>query len=67
VSPNELKELIERTMELLNVLTRAWDRSVHAFNLGAKEDLVRLLNDIKRLRGTKSDSRLLPPSSQGKR
>jgi AbiU2 len=51
VSPNELKELIERTMELLNVLTRAWDRSVHAFNLGAKEDLVRLLNDINRLRG----------------
>jgi HEPN superfamily AbiU2-like protein len=52
VSPNELKELIEHTMELLNLLTRAWDRSVHAFNLGAKDDLVRLLNDISRLRGT---------------
>jgi hypothetical protein len=39
-------------MELLNVLTSAWDRSVHAFNLGAKDDLIRLLNDINRLRGT---------------
>jgi hypothetical protein len=52
VSPNELKALVERTMELLNVLTLAWDRSVHAFNLGAGEDLIRLLNDINRLRGS---------------
>jgi hypothetical protein len=34
VSPNELRDLVKRTMELLNALTRAWDRSVHAFNLG---------------------------------
>jgi hypothetical protein len=47
VSPNDLKELVERTKVLLNALTHSWDRSVHAFNLGAQDDLIRLLTDIK--------------------
>lgn len=40
VSPNELKQLMEATKELLNTLSYAWDRSCHAFNLRLREDLV---------------------------
>jgi hypothetical protein len=50
VTPDELRDLVVNTMELLNALTRTRDRSVHPFDLGAKDDLVRLLTDIKRLR-----------------
>ncbi len=47
VSPDQLKQLVETTKKLLNTLTRAWDRSTHAFNLGAREDLIELLNDLR--------------------
>jgi hypothetical protein len=47
VTPNELRDLVEITKKLLNELTHAWNRSVHAFNLGVREDTLRLLDDIK--------------------
>lgn len=47
VTPNELSDLMELTKKLLNDLTLAWDSSAHAFNRGAHEDTVRLLDDLK--------------------
>ena len=47
VSPNELKHLMEITKQLLNEISRAHDHSVHAFNLGAREAAIRLLDDLK--------------------
>lgn len=47
ITPNELRDLVEVTKKLLNELTHAWDRSVHAFNLGSREDTLRLLGDLK--------------------
>ena len=46
VTPNELKQLVEATKELLNKISHVWDRSVHAFNLSARGDTIRLLDDI---------------------
>lgn len=46
VTPNELKRLLELTKRLLNTVTRALDGSVHAFNLGASEATVRVLEDL---------------------
>ena len=47
VTPNELRDLVEATKKLLNELTHAWDKSVHAFNLGSRDDTLRLLEDLK--------------------
>ena len=47
VTPNELRDLVEITKNLLNELTHAMDKSVHAFNLGSREDILRLLDDLK--------------------
>jgi hypothetical protein len=47
VTPDELRDLVEMTQKLLNELTRAWDNSGHAFNLGARDDTLRLLQDLK--------------------
>lgn len=47
ITSNELHELVEATKKLLNELTHAWDKSVHAFNLGSREDTLRLLDDLK--------------------
>ena len=47
VTPNELCNLMEVTKKLLNELTHAWNNSFHAFNLGSREDALRLLNDLK--------------------
>lgn len=49
VTPDELRDLVEVTKKLLNELTHAWDKSVHAFNLGSLEDTLRLLQDLKDL------------------
>ena len=49
VTPNELRDLVDGTKKLLNKLSHAWDRSSHAFNLGAREDTVRLLDDLNSL------------------
>ncbi len=46
VTPNELKQLVEATKELLNELSHARDRNVHAFNLSARGDTIRLLDDL---------------------
>lgn len=46
VTPNELRDLWEITKKLMNQITHAWNRSTHAFNLGAKEDTERLLSDL---------------------
>lgn len=47
VTPNELRDLVEVTKKFLNELTHAWDNSFHAFNLGSREEFLRLLNDLK--------------------
>ncbi|MHB1358072.1 MAG: AbiU2 domain-containing protein [Rhodocyclaceae bacterium] len=53
MTPNELKRLLELTKRLLNTVTRALDGSVHAFNLGASEATIRVLEDLaSRHRGT---------------
>lgn len=49
VTPDQLKQLMEITKELLNALTHAWDRSMHAFNIGAREDLLEMLNDLREI------------------
>jgi hypothetical protein len=49
VTPNELRDLVEVTKKLLNELTHAWDKSTHAFNLGSREDTLKLLQDLKDL------------------
>jgi hypothetical protein len=50
ISPNELRDLVKVTKKLLNRLTKAWDRSTHAFNLDATDDLTRLLSDLSKSR-----------------
>jgi len=49
VKPNELRSLVEVTKKLMNRITNEWDRSAHAFNLGSRESLINLLEDIKKL------------------
>ena len=46
VKPTDLKALVEKTKLLLNVLSLAVDDSVHAFNTGAREDTIQLLEDL---------------------
>ena len=46
ITPNELKTLIEKTEALMNGFSHAVDNSVHAFNTGAREDTIRLLEDL---------------------
>lgn len=47
VMPDELRDLLAVTKKLLNELTHAWNKGVHAFNLGSREDTLRLLGDLK--------------------
>lgn len=49
VTPNELRDLWAITKKLMNKITRAWNRSSHAFNLGAREDTERLLSDLSKI------------------
>jgi len=49
VKPDELRDLVEVTKKLMNRITSEWDRSTHAFNLGSRESLINLLEDIKKL------------------
>ena len=46
VTPDELRVLIEKTQSLMNALSRAVDNSIHAFNTGARDDTIRLLEDL---------------------
>lgn len=50
VTPNQFKQLIDDSKNILNNLTSLWNRSGHAFNLSATKDTVDLLEDLKRLR-----------------
>ncbi|MBW9274773.1 MAG: hypothetical protein K1563_13915 [Candidatus Thiodiazotropha sp. (ex. Lucinisca nassula)] len=50
VKPLELKKLVEVTQKLLNELTLALNQSYHAFNLGARKDTLKLLDDLETLR-----------------
>ena len=62
-TPNELKDLIERTKELLNNISHVWGRSVYAFDsLGTADDINRLLEDLKQLRETRSNTNVEPTS-----
>jgi len=47
ISANELRDLIGHTKKLINTISHAADRSVHAFNLDATETTVRLLEDLR--------------------
>lgn len=47
VTGNELKELVERTKSILNELTGALRDSMHAFNLNATRDTIRMLDALK--------------------
>jgi hypothetical protein len=46
MAPNEFTELIDVTKELLNAVSHAYDRSFHVFNLGARKDVLRMLDDL---------------------
>lgn len=48
VTPNELRDLLEGSKRLLNDLTLAVEQSSHAFNLGSRAVLERLLTDLER-------------------
>jgi len=50
IAPDDFKRLIKLTRELLNKITHKRDRDVHAFNLSAAQDTVRLLDDLNGLR-----------------
>lgn len=50
VSPNELRDLVEVTKQLLNKLSLAWDNSSHAFNLGSREATIRMLDDLRKFK-----------------
>jgi hypothetical protein len=58
LTPNEMRELMELTKGVLNDVTHVWNGSIHAFNLNARDDTVRLLDDLNGL----APSRGLPPS-----
>lgn len=47
VTADEFKQLILGTQELLNSISVVYDKSVHAFNTGAREDTLRLLKDLR--------------------
>jgi hypothetical protein len=51
ITGNEFKELVERTKSLLNELTGVLRDSMHAFNLNATRDTIRMLEDLK-VKGT---------------
>lgn len=47
VKPDDLRSLLRRTQRILNKISRALDRSTHAFNLRASGDTKRMLADLK--------------------
>lgn len=48
VASNDLKQLVEMTKKILNELSYACNQSRDAFNLCAREDTIRLLDDLQR-------------------
>ncbi len=51
VSPDEFRDLIKATEQLLSELSYAWDKSVLAFDLSARPAIIRLLEDLKTRHG----------------
>jgi AbiU2 len=47
VTPDQQHELVESTKKLLNQASHAWAKTRHAFNLDARDDTLRLLQDLK--------------------
>jgi len=50
ITGNDFKHLVKITRELLNKITHKRSRSIHAFNLTATHDTVRLLSDLNTLK-----------------
>ncbi len=46
VTPDNLKDLIATSKELLNKLSLAWQCDTYAFNADATKDTIRLLEDL---------------------
>ncbi len=42
-TPNELRDLVELTRQLLNTATQAWDRRTHAFNPSSRADTLQFV------------------------
>ncbi len=51
VKPDDLRVLVDETASLLNEVSRQHDKSVHAFNTGAREAALALLEDLRRFHG----------------
>jgi hypothetical protein len=51
VKPDELRVLVDGTASLLNEVSRRHDRSAHAFNTGAREAALALLEDLRMFHG----------------
>jgi hypothetical protein len=47
VTPDDLRSLVEVTRRLLNAATQAASQTTHAFNLSARDDTLRVLDDLK--------------------
>ena len=52
VTPNELRNLVELTRDLLNSATQASAGTTHAFNLSSRDDTLRLLEALKQRHGS---------------
>jgi len=50
VTPDQVRELIKATKDLLNEFSQAWKRDTHAFNLNATNDTIALLQDLKSIK-----------------
>ncbi len=50
ISPNDLKKLIDSSIEILRSIYYAYDRGDFAFDYGSKEDTYSLLNDLLKMR-----------------
>jgi hypothetical protein len=55
ITYDEFKNLVELTKLLINKITHYYQRSTHAFNLGATNSLMALLNDLKELSEIRSN------------
>jgi len=49
VAPNEFKEIIDKSINLINGITYILDEPIYVFNISASQDTIRLLNDLKQL------------------
>lgn len=57
VTPNQFKELIDKSKNILNDITTLWNKNRHVFNLTSTRDTVKLLEDLKHLNETRKGTR----------